>query len=59
MGKFIYVFSSRDKSDLLSKNYNLLKSDDTNEIYVFEAKEQMQFELKGIDFVQSDVLTFT
>lgn len=58
MKNFIYVFSHHDRDVLVSKHYNLLKSDDTNEIYVFENDDNECFDLGGIEFVQSNVLTF-
>ena len=58
MKNFIYVFSHHDRDVLVSRHYNLLKSDDTNEIYVFEDSDNERFDLSGVEFVQSDVLTF-
>jgi len=55
---FIYVFSTQDRDKLLSKNYNLLKSDERNNIYVFENNNQLVFDNTDMKFVFSDMLTF-
>lgn len=55
---FIYVFSTQDRDKLLSKNYNLLKSDERNNIYVFENNNQLVFDNTDMKFVFSDTLTF-
>lgn len=55
---FIYVFSTQDRDKLLSKNYNLLKSDGRNNIYVFENNNQLVFDNADMKFVFSDMLTF-
>lgn len=55
---FIYVFSTQDRDKLLSKNYNLLKSDERNNIYVFENNNQLVFDNADMKFVFSDMLTF-
>ena len=58
MFMFIYVFSTQDRDKLLSKNYNLLKSDERNNIYVFENNNQLVFDNADMKFVFSDMLTF-
>lgn len=58
MFMFIYVFSTQDRDKLLSKNYNLLKSDERNNIYVFENNNQLVFDNADMKFVFSDTLTF-
>lgn len=58
MFMFIYVFSTQDRDRLLSKNYNLLKSDERNNIYVFENNNQLVFDNADMKFVFSDMLTF-
>lgn len=58
MFMFIYVFSTQDRDKLLSKNYNLLKSDERNNIYVFENNNQLVFDNSDMKFVFSDMLTF-
>lgn len=58
MEKFIYVFSLDDKETLLTKGYNLLKSDELNHIYIFENKSDFCFSENNMKFVYSDVLTF-
>lgn len=55
---FIYVFSTNDRDYLLDKNYNLLKSDTRNNIYIFENGNQINFEETNIKFVFSNILTF-
>lgn len=56
--KFIYVFKKEDRDRLLSDGYVLLKEDDSNSMYVFEAGDKLVFELTDMDFVYSDTLTF-
>lgn len=56
-GKFIYVFSSGDRDKLLSQGFNLLKSDETQNVYVFVGNDDLKFS-DDIAFVFSDTLTF-
>lgn len=58
MSNFIYVFNEEDKNALLNLKYDLLKSDDAQGIYIFNNKDQQNFDMKGIAFALSDTLTF-
>lgn len=58
MGKFIYVFSKEARDRLLAGNYTLLKSDESNEIYVFVNQAEMTFALSDVSYICSDSLTF-
>lgn len=60
-GKFIYVFDTDARDKLLSANYHLLKSDEQQNIFVFESKETHTFaasDSEDFAFVLSDTLTF-
>lgn len=58
MSKFIYVFNQQDKDTLLSQGYNLLKADDTRDVYIFETKDDLRFDDYDVSAVFSDILTF-
>ena len=58
MNKFIYVFSTESRDKLLSAGYKLLKSNNEQDMYVFENKEVHTFSLHNISFALSDTLTF-
>lgn len=60
-GKFIYVFNTNARDTLLSKNYQLLKADEQQNIFVFENKELHTFSANNAEdfaFILSDTLTF-
>ena len=56
--KFIYVFSAEDKNKLLSLGYNLLKYDESQNIYVFNNTGEFRFSSNDMDFVFTSTLTF-
>lgn len=61
LGKFIYVFDTGARDKLLFANYQLLKADEQQNIFVFENKETHAFAANNADdfvFVLSDTLTF-
>lgn len=58
MGKFIYVFTKKAFEALMSAGYTLLKSDKKNCIFVFENRNDLNFDLLGSDYVISNTLTF-
>jgi len=60
MEKFIYVFDTASRDELVGAGFLLLKSDERNSIYVFGADDRMSFALADghIPYVGSDVLTF-
>lgn len=58
MMRFIYVFSRQDRDALISKDYVMLKSDETNDIYIFENNEMLDILPESIVHVLSNTLTF-
>lgn len=59
--KFIYVFDVDMRDKLLSENYQLLKSDERQDCFIFENKGTLVFDLgdsKDTKFIYSDILTF-
>ena len=50
--------SQQDKDKLEKMGYNLLKSDTTNSIFVFENKDELCFSLNDVQHILSNVLTF-
>lgn len=59
MPKFLYVFSEENKQQLISAGFTLLKEDERNNVYVFEANDDLKYSLVNIDeIMESDVLTF-
>lgn len=60
-GKFIYVFDVDTYNKLLSANYQLLKADKRQNIFVFENKDIHTLTSdtsEDLTFVLSDTLTF-
>ena len=60
-GKFIYVFDTGARDKLLSANYQLLKADEQQNIFVFENKGTLAFinnTKEEPTFVLSNILTF-
>lgn len=60
--KFIYVYNELARDKMLSAGFFLVKADDRNGTYVFEAvarpnREQM-FALADVSYLTSNVLTF-
>lgn len=58
MEKFLYVFDSESRDELLTAGFRLLKSDKKNDVYVFANRMDMTFALEDISFVRSNTLTF-
>lgn len=58
MSGFIYVFGEEGRDILLSRQYELLKSDDAKHIYVFVNKDDQNFACDGVTCALSDTLTF-
>lgn len=56
-GRFVYVFSQEDRKKLLSMGLELIKSDETQHVYVFVGNDNLNFS-DDIAFVFSDTLTF-
>lgn len=58
MPKFIYVFNVEDKNKMLKFGYDIVKDDTKSNVYVFLARENFQFDLIDVAYVESDTLTF-
>lgn len=56
-GRFVYVFNQADKEKLLSQGLELIKSDETQHVYVFVGDDNLNFS-DDIAFVFSNTLTF-
>lgn len=60
-GKFIYVFNTDARDKLLASNYQLLKADTSQNVFVFQNKETLSFSDSGMadfSYILSDTLTF-
>lgn len=57
-GKFIYVFNIESYEKLLLMGYKPLKSDENQNIYIFENQDKLVFSADEIECVHSDTLTF-
>lgn len=58
MTGFIYVFSDEGRDTLLTRQYELLKSDEAKHIYVFVNKGEQDFACDGVPYALSNTLTF-
>ena len=58
MEKFIYIFDSDTKTELLSRGYRLLKCDERQKLYIFENKPCAQFSLDKNKFILTNTLSF-
>lgn len=58
MYKFIYVFTKETSDALIAQGFNLVKSDEKNNVYVFENNPTLKFAFSKKDFVFSNTLTF-
>ena len=62
MGKFIYVFDTAARDQLLAAGFQCLKADDGNQIWVFSREDAdrlcFDYGAAGFAFVLSDTLTF-
>lgn len=58
MPKFIYVYDKAARDRLNALKYQLLKSDEQNNVYVFVHDGRMDFEAADLSYILSDVLTF-
>lgn len=58
MCNFIYVTSIEARDKLLACGYNLLKSNEEKNIYVFENAHELNFSLERSEYALSDTLTF-
>jgi len=59
--RFIYVFSSDDRDKLLSYGFDLIKSDERQQVFIFANRSDFKFSIDIIantTLVFSDVLTF-
>lgn len=58
MTNFVYVFGTDSRDKLIAMQYELLKSDEAQHVYVFLNKECQTFACDGVRFALSDTLTF-
>ena len=58
MTNFIYVFSVKDRDELIRMGYELLKEDAAKNIFVFINNGRQDFDAKQLRFVASNTLTF-
>ena len=58
MGTFIYVFSAAGRDRLLALQYEMLKSDEERQIFVFVNKEQQYFADGDFPYALTNTLTF-
>lgn len=58
MEKFIYVFCEEDRDALLSLGYQLLKSDNDQDMFVFVNQPEQKFSKLRLPFLNTDKLTF-
>lgn len=58
MDRFIYVFSKKDRDELVKRGFALLKDDTTKDVYVFVNSCKGEFDLSPMTFALSDTLTF-
>lgn len=62
MSKFIYVFNTDARDAMINAGYIMLKSDDRNNIFVFEGVESpnqtQTFALNNVSYIPSNTLTF-
>jgi len=56
--KFVYVFSDSARDSLIKSGYELIKSDERNNVYVFENNTKLSFALKGLSTIKSNTLSF-
>lgn len=58
MSNFVYVFDEDAKKKMLELQFELLKADSKNHIYVFVNDGHKNFAMDDISCIMSDVLTF-
>lgn len=58
MPKFIYVYDKVARDRLKALQYQLLDSDEQNNIYVFVYDGKLDFEAADLSYILSDTLTF-
>lgn len=56
--RFIYVFSQEEKDRLLQYGFQLIKSDDEQNIFIFANNKHLDFSAEHIDVFYSNTLTF-
>lgn len=55
--KFIYIFSALERDAMLGAGFELLQSDDENEVYIFLNKDGAVLGLDEVRYVMTDTLT--
>ena len=58
VSNFIYAFNEEGRDKLLALQYELLKCDEQNHIFVFLNKKRQDFSCNDFKFALSDTLTF-
>lgn len=56
--KFIYVFDSKTKQELLNVGFILLVDNSGKSIFVFKLDNNLSFALQGLSYVLSNTLVF-
>lgn len=55
---FVYVFSDKDRDELISRGFQLLKSDENEHVYIFDLDGAKFDDEQGIVFALSNTLSF-
>lgn len=58
MYKFIYVFTKEISDSLVAQGFDLVKSDEKNNVYIFENNPKLRLVFSKKDFALSNTLTF-
>ena len=54
---FVYIFTEEDRDKMLENGYRLIKSDNQNNILIFENSD-VRYEQLGVTFILSNTLTY-
>lgn len=54
---FVYIFTEEDRDKMLENGYRLIKSDNQNNIFIFENSD-VRYEQLGVTFILSNTLTY-
>lgn len=54
----MYVFSNEDRDKLLEIGFRILRSNEKNQIYIFENVDAVKFDKNSVKFVYSNNLVF-
>lgn len=53
---FVYVFNSDARDEMLRAGFRLLESDTSQNIYVFENRDELKFSFPDVSYITSDTL---